>query len=104
MRKMIRAELLWAGMVITGMLIGFNVERPCRSQSSKIKLPQNHHKKRFIKGVIHKQTMQNLIYHMTFSYDFTSGSKIAPCNKIDKPLVVYRFSGNVMTSITTLLT
>ena len=22
------------------------------------------------------------------------------CNKIDKPLVVYRFSGNVMTSIT----
>ena len=22
-----------------------------------------------------------------------------PCNKIDKPLVVYRFSGNVMTSI-----
>ena len=25
-----------------------------------------------------------------------------PCNKIDKPLVVYRFSGNVMTFITTL--
>ena len=25
-----------------------------------------------------------------------------PCNKIDKPLVVYRFSGNVMTSIITL--
>ena len=24
-----------------------------------------------------------------------------PCNKIDKPLVVYRFSGNVMTSIAT---
>ena len=23
------------------------------------------------------------------------------CNKIDKPLVVYRFTGNVMTSITT---
>ena len=25
-----------------------------------------------------------------------------PCNKIDKPLVVYRFTGNVMTSIITL--
>ena len=28
-----------------------------------------------------------------------SGSDITLCNKIDKPLVVYRFSGNVMTSI-----
>ena len=30
------------------------------------------------------------------------GCDITPCNKIDKPLVVYRFSGNVMTSIITL--
>ena len=36
---------------------------------------------------------QNIVYHMT------AGSEIAPCNKICKPLVVYRFSGNVMTSI-----
>ena len=36
------------------------------------------------------------------SYDVASGSEITPCNKICKPLVVYRFSGNVMTSITTL--
>ena len=36
------------------------------------------------------------------SYDLTSGSEIMPCNEIDKPLVVYRFSGNVMTSITML--
>ena len=36
------------------------------------------------------------------SYDVASGSEITPCNKIDKPLVVYRFTGNVMTSITTL--
>ena len=35
------------------------------------------------------------------SYDVASGSKITPCNKIDKPLVVYRLTGNVMTSITT---
>ena len=34
----------------------------------------------------------------------TSGSGITPCNKIDKPLVVYRFSGNIMTYITTLHT
>ena len=36
-------------------------------------------------------------YHM-------SGSEITPCNKIDIPLVVYRLTGNVMTSITTLRT
>ena len=39
-----------------------------------------------------------------FSYDVASESEITPCNKIDKPLVVYRFTGNVMTSITTLRT
>ena len=38
------------------------------------------------------------------SYDVASGSEITPCNKICRPLVVYRFSGNVMTSITTLRT
>ena len=36
------------------------------------------------------------------SHDVASGSEITPCNKICKPLVVYRFSGNVMTSIATL--
>ena len=41
---------------------------------------------------------------MGLSYDVASGSEITPCNKIDKPLVVYRFTGNVMTSITTLHT
>ena len=41
---------------------------------------------------------------ISLSYDVTSGSEITPCNKIDKPLVVYRFSGKVMTSITTLHT
>ena len=29
------------------------------------------------------------------SHDVASGSEITPCNIIDKPLVVYRFSGNV---------
>ena len=38
----------------------------------------------------------------SLSYDVASGNEITPCNKIDKPLVVYRFTGNVMTSITTL--
>ena len=38
------------------------------------------------------------------SYDVASGSEITPCNKIDKPLVIYTFTGNVMTSITTLRT
>ena len=38
---------------------------------------------------------------ISLSYDVASGSEITPCNKICKPLVVYQFSGNVMTSITT---
>ena len=38
------------------------------------------------------------------SYDVVSGSELTPGNKIDKPLVVYRFSGNIMTSITMLRT
>ena len=42
--------------------------------------------------------------YQALSYDVASGSEITPCNKIDKPLVVYRFTGNVMTSITTLRT
>ena len=38
------------------------------------------------------------------SYDVSSGSEITPCNKIDKPLVVYRFSGNVMTNVVHIMT
>ena len=44
------------------------------------------------------------IIKLHLSYDVASGSEITPCNKICKPLVVYRFTGNVMTSITTLCT
>ena len=44
----------------------------------------------------------HFFFKNVFLYDLASQSKITPCNKIDKPLVVYRFSGNVMTSITTL--
>ena len=42
--------------------------------------------------------------YISLSYNVASGSEIMPCNKIDKPLIVYRFLGNVMTSITTLRT
>ena len=38
------------------------------------------------------------------NYDVASGSEITPCNKIYKPLIVYRFTGNNMASITTLRT
>ena len=41
---------------------------------------------------------------MNLSHDVASEIVITPCNKIDKPLVVYRFTGNVMTSITTFRT
>ena len=37
--------------------------------------------------------------HFVLSHEIASGSEITLCNKIDKPLVVYRFSRNVMTSI-----
>ena len=40
---------------------------------------------------------------LTLSYDVVSGSDIMPCIKIYKPLVVCRFSVNVITSIITLL-
>ena len=42
-----------------------------------------------------------VLYH---NYDVASGSEITPCNKIDRPVVVYRITGNVMTSVTTLRT
>ena len=35
-------------------------------------------------------------YH---NYDVVTGSEITPCNKIDKPLMVYIFSGNFMVYI-----
>ena len=41
------------------------------------------------------------IANIYLSYDVAPGSDVPPCNEIDKPLVVYRFSGNVMTSIAT---
>ena len=44
----------------------------------------------------------SVIMELILSYDVASGSEITPCDKICKPLVVYRFTGNVMTSITTL--
>ena len=44
------------------------------------------------------------VRELQLSYDVASGSEITPYNKICKPLVVYQFSGNVMTSITTLRT
>ena len=36
------------------------------------------------------------------SHDVASESDITSCNKINKPLVIYIFLGNVMTSIKTL--
>ena len=38
----------------------------------------------------------NAVKFYTLSYDVRSGSEITPCIKINKPLVVYRFWGNVM--------
>ena len=46
--------------------------------------------------------LMSQIYMFIISYDVVSGSEITLCNKNYKPLVAYRFSGNVMTSISTL--
>ena len=43
-----------------------------------------------------------LVTSIALSYVVASVSEITQCNKIDKPLVLYRFLGNVMTSTTTL--
>ena len=45
-----------------------------------------------------------VMLYLLLSYDVASGNEITPCNKTDKPLVVYMFTGNFMTSITTLRT
>ena len=42
------------------------------------------------------QTLFNIALKFDLSYDVASWSEITPCIKIDKPLVVYRFSGSVM--------
>ena len=50
----------------------------------------------------HMHVTYGVNFYEFLSYDVASGSEITPCNKIDKPLVVYRSLGNVMTSIITL--
>ena len=61
-----------------------------------------------MQNLLQLSTGQNDIFlkmlYSISSYDIASGSEITPCNKINKPLVVYRFSGNVMTSIIMLRT
>ena len=42
------------------------------------------------------------MFYCNLSHDFAPESDITPCDEIDKPLVVYKFTGNVMTSIITL--
>ena len=51
-----------------------------------------------------KHKLNKLMCKQNLSYAVASGSEITPCNKICKPLVVYRFTGNVITSIATLRT
>ena len=47
------------------------------------------------------QYARSSYYHdnVYLSHDVASRNDLTPCNKIDKPLVVYRFTGNIMTSI-----
>ena len=65
-----------------------------------VSVPRGH----IVTGIFYKQRIIVKLNKYFLSYDVASGSEITPCNKIDKPLVVYRFAGNVMTSIATLRT
>ena len=56
----------------------------------------------YLYGINILETLQIPTLNLYLSYDVASGSEITPCNKIDKPLVIYRFMGNLMTSLTTL--
>ena len=47
----------------------------------------------------HALTVELSMIKFFSSYGVASGSEIMLCNKINKPLVVYRFSGSIMTSI-----
>ena len=53
----------------------------------------------FVSFLVLQSWMAGCLTKYSLSYDVGSGSEITPCSKIDKPLVVYRFSGNVITSI-----
>ena len=48
-----------------------------------------------VKPVYSSTMLDNHNYHV-LSYDVASGIEIRPCNKIDKPLVAYKFLENVM--------
>ena len=75
---------------------------------------EKHKKVELVKhSIVRKYFNTKLFFHFhsyirlmktTLSNDVADGSKITPCNKIDKPLVVYRVSGNVVTSIAPLCT
>ena len=58
-------------------------------------IPQSHTADQHVKSRLYE--VKSLL-----TYDVASRSEITPYNKFDKPLVFYRFTGNVMTSITTL--
>ena len=80
----------------------FDRERKEIEQSCKLEIADIEAKHDEDKGEIMKNIEREKVFYHMLSYDIASRSEIMPCNKIYKPLVVYRFSGNVMASITTL--
>ena len=54
--------------------------------------------------LVHLTMGSTAICKNDFNHEFESESEITPCNKINKPVLVYRFTGNVMKSIKTLRT
>ena len=93
---------------IVTLLMSLSIRGVCANNEAKTEVTL--HKKLFedylpeIRPVNNISEAVEVDINLFLSYDVASGSEITPCNKICKPLVVYRFSGNVMTSITTLRT
>ena len=77
------------------MLLGIFVFGPCCDMQYLVLLTS------FAMVTVLDEEERAACFTYALSYDVSSGSEMMPCNKIYKPLVVYRFLGNVMTYIKT---
>ena len=54
---------------------------------------------KYLNTVLKSTLLIESVGNILLSHDVVSGGDITPCNKIDIPLVDYRFLGNIMMSI-----
>ena len=83
------------------MFVSANILRPRKQGAVSLTYPKHVVLRDGYKKIMNSSCPLNLMFisnliYFKLSYGVASGSEITPCIKIDKPLVVYRFSGNVM--------